>query len=264
MTDFKDEDFEKMKKEAKEKAKVDHLERTQQFRIYERYPDIRTTIAYSLFHTDLRDSLLGLKLFDFYEFIQNFDKRKYPDEKTAGFIKSGIEDIFKPDLWRLQEFSLIHAFLSIFMAFESYLLKTTSGMTADFTKLTDKRTIAFLDYIFERNFGINGYFDYFNKVFDLNVQKEEFEGKENSDQWQKLNELIRVRNSIVHKGGIKDIKDQINMVKRRGELNNKLPEAHKITKKNVEDLRGLTIYFADQIELFFWEKMKDLGHDELM
>jgi len=75
--------------------------------------------------------------------------------------------------------------------------------------------------------------------------------------------FIEVRNSIVHRDGIKKIGDQINMVKCTGEQDNKPPERYKITKKEIEDLRELIIYFTDQIELFFWEKMKDLGHDEL-
>jgi len=182
MTDLS---FDEVLNEVLEKEKVVYYEKNQQFKICERYVGIKITIAYSLFHTALRDSLLGLKLYDFYEFIQTFDRKEYSDEQTAGFIKYEIENIFQPDLWRLQEFSLNHAFLSIFMSFEAYLLKMASGMTRDFIKLTDERMIGFLDYVFARKFEIKGYFDYFNKIFDLNMRKGVFEGKNNNTQWEK-------------------------------------------------------------------------------
>ena len=95
------------------------------------------------------------------------------------------------------------------------------------------------------------------------MKQEVFEGKNNNTQREKLNKFIKVRNSILHKGGIKKNSDQIDMVKRTGEPNNKPPERYKISKNDIEDLRELIIYFADRIELFFWEKMKGVGHDEL-
>ena len=245
MADF---NFYEVTKEAQEKAMVDYYEKDQQFKICEKYPGIKITIAYSLFHMALRDSLLGLKLYDFYEFIQNFDGERYLDETTAEIIKNEIEDIFQPDIWRLQGFSLNHAFLSIFMAFEAYLLKMASGMTRDFIRSTDEKTVVFLDYIFVRKFEIKGYFDYFNKIFNLNIIQGDFEGKKNNTQWLKLDDFIKVRNSIIHRDGIKNVSDQIDMVKRTGESNNKPPKRNKISKNDIEDLTELIIYFTDQIE----------------
>lgn len=256
-------DYNDIYKNYYEKNILDYLEKNQEFKISRRYPDVRISIAYSLFHMDLRNSLLGLDLHDFYKWVKDFDKNKYQNDVVAEFIKNEIVDIFQPDFWKLSRFSLTHSFSSIFMSFEEYLLRIATGMTADFIMLKEKELDVFLDYIFKRKFEINGYFDYFNKIFNLNLREGEFEGINNGSQWNNLSDFFKMRNAIIHMGGIKDKKSQVSMVKRIGEQDNKIPDTYDITKENIEELRNLTIFFADQIEIFFWKKMKSLGHKEL-